>query len=193
MPLRRLLGALPLPWCATWRARQTRAHNCVQTVLALALDLPISTIEEVAGTPGPMWVSDVIRLLERLGVHVLPRSASLVADLWPETRDRHGGRSMRACGFRVPRTPTDVGHAYLLRGSTLYDPQTGNRVRLTRATIRSRLDIVTILPVELDATVLTQRLPRRSHRPLAGAHRLSRTAGVSEHRAVSPQGSECTR
>lgn len=141
-----LFKRVSLPHIAPSLPRQTRPHNCVQTVLAIALDVPIDTIEREAGTQGQMRIPDVVWLLNRLGLWAPVRAASLVADLWPGYYRRHGGRQLRGWGFRLPRGTETIGHAYLVWGTTVYDPSNGQQLPLTAATIRSEFDFMAVLP-----------------------------------------------
>lgn len=145
--------------------RQTRAFNCVQTVLALGLEVPVSAIERIAGTTERMWLRDVRAVFGQLGLWVPICSADLAAAWWPQLRQQYGGWRLRGWGFQLPRAGRGPGHAFLIRGRWMYDPQTGERVRVTADTIRERLDRVALLRPEMiaDSAVLASlRAPTRS-------------------------------
>lgn len=131
--------------------RQTREHNCVQTVLAMALGLPIELVEDAAGTTGSMTVGETLHLLAELGVFCRPVSADLVSQFWSTFYRRSGGRRLRGLGFRLPEREGETGHAYLLVGAQMYDPASGQRTRVDAATLRT-LDWLAILPEGLYRT-----------------------------------------
>lgn len=150
MGLRSLLAEIPfIPTDVTY-LRQDRPENCVQTVVAMALNVPVELIEEEAGTNGRMTVGETFSLLGRIGVSVRSLSAELAADFWPNFYKRYGGRDLRGMGFELPRgeKDKDVGHAYFLTGTYMYDPATGQKEKLEGEALR-QLDWLALFPPEL--------------------------------------------
>lgn len=134
-------------WRTGRRLRQTGTDNCVQTVVAMVLGVPVEQVESAAGTRGRMSVDETTALLSRAGIYCRPVAASLVADFWPMFRKRHGGRHLRGLGFALPKTPGRAGHAFYITGATLYDPATGQTTPLNETTLHL-LDWLALLPRE---------------------------------------------
>lgn len=128
--------------------RQSRSDNCVQTVLAMSLELPIETIEAVAGTQGQMEVGEINQLLAKLGVFYRPVSASLMADCWPSLWHRSGGRKLRGMAVKLPRGGVKLGHAYFVAGAIMYDPATG-RTRTMNPSTLDALDLIVLFPSDI--------------------------------------------
>lgn len=150
MGLRSLLSELPfIPSDVTY-LRQEKPENCVQTVVAMALNVPVELIEEEAGTTGRLTVGETFSLLGRIGVSVRSLSADLAADFWPNFYRRYGGRDLRGMGFELPQGEgeKDVGHAYFLTGNQMYDPATGKKEKLEPEAIE-KLDWLALFPPEL--------------------------------------------
>ncbi len=146
------------------RLRQTRALNCVQTVFAMALDLPIDVVETEVGTTGAMRMREVRWLLERLAITAPIWRATLVADCWDTCYQGGARRRLLAIGLRMSQDPSERGHAYLLSGSALYDPLTGTSRRMTDALIRERLHFVVLLPANARSHERVTALRPASHR-----------------------------
>jgi hypothetical protein len=123
----------------------------------------VSVIETLAGTTGPLWLSDVVRVLDALGVGGPVRAAGLVADLWPDYAHRNGGNALRGAGFRLGPT----GHAYFLRGGAMFDPLTGRWTRLTATSIRTALHWIWTVP---DPEWTTRHVRRRIAQPSERDH-----------------------
>lgn len=146
--------------------RQSRPHNCVQTVVAMALGVPTEAVERIAGTDGAMTVRQTIDLLAHFGIGCRPVSADFFADFWDEFYRMSGGRKMRALAFRLPRDQETVGHAYFVLGRKMFDPATGRVMRLGRRQIKA-IDYLAIFPENLHSrpdfvrareTLLTNRV-----------------------------------
>lgn len=127
--------------------RQTREHNCVQTVVAIALSCDIAEVEREAGTSETMTVAETFDLLDRYGISCQPMSAHLMADFWPSVYERSGGGRLRGLAFRLPSGKEGIGHAYYIHGRRVYDPASGREVPLDPAVLRS-LDWIAVLPDE---------------------------------------------
>jgi hypothetical protein len=148
MGLRDLVARITFPPRGVRLLRQTRPHNCVQTVLAMSLNLPIATVEKLAGTQGMMETGEVFGLLARLGVFYRPISASLMADCWPSFWYRSGGRQLRGMGVRRPTAKDRIGHAYFIAGSVIYDPATGKTRSMNPSTL-SDIDWLALFPTDI--------------------------------------------
>lgn len=139
------------------RQRQSRPHNCVQTVVAMALGVPIEMVEDLAGTKGAMTVRQTIDLLDEFGIGCRPVSAEFVAEFWDAFYRMSGGRKMRGLAFRLPRDQETVGHAYLVLGRKMYDPASGRTMRLDKRRLRS-IDYLAVFPDGLHAKPELMRL-----------------------------------
>lgn len=145
-----------LPMLASWLGlrrsvrwqRQSRPHNCVQTVVAMALGVPTEAIEHMAGTDGAMTVRETIDLLAEFGIGCRPVSAEFAAEFWDVFYRMSGGRRMRGLAFRLPRDRETVGHAYFVLGRKMYDPASGRIMRLDKRQLRT-IDYLAIFPEDL--------------------------------------------
>jgi hypothetical protein len=137
--------------------RQSRPGNCVQTVVAMALDVPVAAVERETGTDGTLTVAETTVLLNRLGVSGLPMSAGSASDFWDVFLLRHGGRRLMAVAFELPRGGAQDGHAWLLAGRRMYDPGTGQVARLDRQSVR-RFDYLLPIPEAARSASPVERL-----------------------------------
>lgn len=127
--------------------RQTRPHNCVQTVIAIGLGVTVEFVERSAGTTGTMRIQGAMDLLRELRISSgRPVAASHAAAFWPFYYRQNGGRRMRGLGFVLPASEGDVGHAYFLYGRRMFDPATGRTMRLRDSSVRRHLDCIVFLP-----------------------------------------------
>jgi hypothetical protein len=117
----------------------------VQTVVAMALDLPIDLVEREAGTRESMDIDDTITLLRKFDLQCRPVGARMVADWWSVFYKQGGGRGLRGLGCLMPKGRNETGHAYLLVGRRMYDPASARMLPLNADTVR-QLDWVVFFP-----------------------------------------------
>lgn len=126
---------------------QTRPHNCVQTVLAMALGTEIEEMERLAGTTGALTLADALNLLAGQGVRTRPVSTRLVRDFWGAFYSRNGGPRLCAMAVRTAREGEETGHAFLVLGRRIWDPSTGRWRSLGQDVLRE-LDWIVVIPEE---------------------------------------------
>jgi hypothetical protein len=117
----------------------------VQTVLSMALDVPVERVERETGTEGMLTVAETIVLLSRLGIGAMPLNATSASEFWDLFSRQHGGRKLLGIAFQLPRNGATNGHAWLLAGNRAFDPASGERRRLDRHTLKL-FDYVLPLP-----------------------------------------------
>lgn len=117
---------------------------CGQMATALAVDVPLPVVREMAGDE-PLTPERTIGLLAHFGAPPRVVWGDAFRRFYAVHRERHGGDAFRGVAFDLRPDASQLGHAVYLHGEQLYDPATRSWRRIALHDL-THFDFVAILP-----------------------------------------------